>query len=295
MKSNIIKQISILAIFSLLFIPVHIISAQDVVFTKTAPEISYEPVPASPIPGVIIDYYCPEIMPTSPDFCQDGEIISGGKNEYGCDLPPLCSKPIVGEPQTCPVGCVCENDTQICSSQVGGPVSTIIEGQTMICPEGCECFGEIIACQSNQSTIVNEPQVTEPKPLEPDVKVIGEPTYITISESADGVLINVNGTEITSSEPVSVQQSKLMMETSSEPIQIKPIESQDLVNALKVSEINSVVLENNQDNPVYSIRAHRKGKIIKLIPTSVETIASINAQTGQIISSKTSWWNFLVW
>ncbi len=39
---------------------------------------------------------CPQYMPPAPNFCTNGTIISGGKNECGCPLPPTC------EPFTCP-------------------------------------------------------------------------------------------------------------------------------------------------------------------------------------------------
>ncbi len=49
-----------------------------------------------------IDYYvsgeckscgdCPQLSPSSPDFCKEGEIVSGGKDECGCALPPVCNK-----------------------------------------------------------------------------------------------------------------------------------------------------------------------------------------------------------
>jgi hypothetical protein len=35
---------------------------------------------------------CPQLMPVSPDFCSDGEIISGGVDERGCQLAPTCQK-----------------------------------------------------------------------------------------------------------------------------------------------------------------------------------------------------------
>lgn len=33
---------------------------------------------------------CPELMPQAPDFCLDGEIVSGEEDENGCPLAPRC-------------------------------------------------------------------------------------------------------------------------------------------------------------------------------------------------------------
>ena len=35
---------------------------------------------------------CPQFMPPAPNFCQGGKIVSGGKNECGCQLPPKCQR-----------------------------------------------------------------------------------------------------------------------------------------------------------------------------------------------------------
>lgn len=34
--------------------------------------------------------FCPVYTPPHPDFCKDGEIVSGGQDECGCPLPPKC-------------------------------------------------------------------------------------------------------------------------------------------------------------------------------------------------------------
>lgn len=33
---------------------------------------------------------CPQLMPPKPDFCKNGTIISGGRDECGCQMPPKC-------------------------------------------------------------------------------------------------------------------------------------------------------------------------------------------------------------
>src|SRR3989337_1248996 len=35
---------------------------------------------------------CPQLIPPHPDWCKDGKIITRGKDEKGCQLPPLCEK-----------------------------------------------------------------------------------------------------------------------------------------------------------------------------------------------------------
>lgn len=45
-------------------------------------------------PGVMYvcrkKFVCPMLAPPSPTFCRDGQIISRGKDDKGCQIPPLC-------------------------------------------------------------------------------------------------------------------------------------------------------------------------------------------------------------
>ena len=38
------------------------------------------------------DFNCPLIVAPSPDFCKDGNIVDGGKNQFGCQNPPKCQQ-----------------------------------------------------------------------------------------------------------------------------------------------------------------------------------------------------------
>lgn len=36
------------------------------------------------------EYDCPQWTPPSPDFCENGKIVSSGVDSHGCQLPPKC-------------------------------------------------------------------------------------------------------------------------------------------------------------------------------------------------------------
>ena len=35
---------------------------------------------------------CPQFAPPPPDWCKDGTIVPGVKDECGCQMPPKCEK-----------------------------------------------------------------------------------------------------------------------------------------------------------------------------------------------------------
>lgn len=55
---------------------------------RNLPAPSAKPIPANPTTAKCGS--CPQLSPPSPDFCQDGTIVSGAINECGCQSPPKC-------------------------------------------------------------------------------------------------------------------------------------------------------------------------------------------------------------
>jgi len=47
---------------------------------------------------------CPQLVPPAPGFCSGGTIVSGEKNECGCQGPPKCIRACTEEAKLCPDG-----------------------------------------------------------------------------------------------------------------------------------------------------------------------------------------------
>lgn len=105
---------------------------------------------------------CPQLSSPGPDFCKDGTIVAGVKNECGCQGPPTCLKACTEEAKICPDGSAvgrtgpdcefapCPNGTGIanpasafCVAQGGeSKIVTAADGsQSGVCilPYGVEC------------------------------------------------------------------------------------------------------------------------------------------------------------
>ena len=103
------------------------------------------------------------------------------------------------------------------------------------------------------------------------------------------------GTTVSTTQPVQVEQSKLYMETSVGPqeVKISPTEASGKVSqAIKVQDIT---LEESSRAPVYRVFGAREAKILFFIPVSVPIETQVSAQTGDVVSVQKPWWNFLAW
>jgi len=73
---------------------------------------------------------CPQLIAPSPGWCADGAIVSGEKNECGCQGPPKCLKACTEEAKLCPDGtAVGRNSENNCefdpcpTTQIANPAS----------------------------------------------------------------------------------------------------------------------------------------------------------------------------
>ncbi len=55
---------------------------------------------------------CPALSPLPPDWCKDGKIVSGGKDNCGCEKPPICDDDVVAICQNYPTASFCAGGTK---------------------------------------------------------------------------------------------------------------------------------------------------------------------------------------
>lgn len=60
-----------------------------------------------------------------------------------------------------------------------------------------------------------------------------------------------------------------------------------------LDSINNVELETSEEEAIYSVSGSSSGKLLLVIPVTVEITQKINAETGEIISTEKPWWTFL--
>ena len=68
---------------------------------------------------------------------------------------------------------------------------------------------------------------------------------------------------------------------------------EEISEILGTTSIETTELKEESENVVYSITGSKKGKFLFMFPVKMKVQARINAETGEVISSKKPWWAFL--
>jgi len=109
---------------------------------------------------------CPILSPPSPSFCTDGNIVSGGTDECGCNSPPKCERSAqddvavacTEEAKLCPDGTAvgrtgpncefapCGSETKVEEKQYCAPESRNVDACTMDYNPVCGWFNSNVNC-----------------------------------------------------------------------------------------------------------------------------------------------------
>jgi len=91
---------------------------------------------------------------------------------------------------------------------------------------------------------------------------------------------------------ISINESK---DSSGGLISTQDQATEKAVTKNKIQIINSVETKEQDGKNIYIIDGSRKKRILFLIPVNLNIKTQIDAETGEIISTKKSWWSFLAW
>ncbi|MBI2097122.1 MAG: hypothetical protein HYT40_03180 [Candidatus Sungbacteria bacterium] len=74
------------------------------------------------------------------------------------------------------------------------------------------------------------------------------------------------------------------------------IESQKKEGKLNIDAVETVELKQTEKNqPTYEVRARKRGRLLFLIPVTMQVTININAENGAIEAVKKPWWSLLMW
>jgi len=104
--------------------------------------------------------------------------------------------------------------------------------------------------------------------------------------------IKSDSVEATTLEKVEIVDSKLTMETSEGNKEVIFLPNK-AISKTEIREILKTELIQESNKPIYLISGTNKGKLFFVFPITAEIEQKIDAETGEIISTKKPWWVFL--
>lgn len=160
---------------------------------------------------------------------------------------------------------------------------------TDVCPAGCICEGNEVKCPITQTI----EQITEAKIATENIG----PTAVSIGRTQDNRLAVKSG-EISAytTQKLIVEKDKLSMKTSEgdKEIKVLPTTASEKAIEKNAQSVKEIQLEETAAAPVYSVIGAKKARILFAIPITLSIETKVDAATGEIISTKKPWWNFLV-
>lgn len=172
-------------------------------------------------------------------------------------------------------------------------------GFPVSCPMDCVCNEDSMACLFNPNEGPSDPQEiigssnTTQAPGSPSNPPSEGPTIVIIGKTT----IKAGNVESKTAQDVSYENNKVYAETAAGKKEIKIMPDTASERAIeRLGELNFTIIlkEVGQDTKlVYEMNATKEARVIGIFKVKAEVKARVDAQTGEIISVKRPWWAFL--
>ena len=177
----------------------------------------------------------------------------------------------------------------------------------MQCPDGrsvgdiprvsCVCTGSSCPISNNENSVVTYDLKTK---TEYTITSTGKTTSnnISIGESIPGSegsikIIISNNIPAKYSGELSIENSKLYMNTSEGKKEILILPDEAVLKAISIGSVTETSLIQESNKPVYSISGTKNARLLFIIPLKANMKEKISAESGNIISIKKPWWSFI--
>lgn len=152
-----------------------------------------------------------------------------------------------------------------------------IEAQNQECPADCSCDGSTIKCQiQNQN---------------------GTQRQMTIRAGQSGnTIVQVKNTNMSTQVQLYKSEGKVYAQFKNN--ETKEIILPDEVQARIEAQLRERVRLQNQnitlnENGEYEVQARKRARLLWMIPVQERVRAQVDAETGEVIRQRNSWWGFL--
>lgn len=139
------------------------------------------------------------------------------------------------------------------------------------------------------------------------ITVSEKPILLTEISTAESIINNISIEKIsesrisikegaysaTSPSTFVVENSKIYMKTSEGNKEIKILPKEASAKVAAVIKVNTIELKEESQQPIYSVIGTKQAKLFYFMPVSMRVETKISAESGNVISVKKPWWNFL--
>ena len=167
------------------------------------------------------------------------------------------------------------NDTSLCRGKLEVREKQRIkfeERTNQTCPANCSCMGVVMKCPLNGGR------------------------QITIFAGESGkIIIQIQGVNMTTNVTVYSENGTLIGQFGNgeiKQIKITPDEVRTKFREKEKGKIENESIE-LKDNGFYEYKANKRARLLGMIPVKEKVTTEIDPQTGNITTTKTSWWGFL--
>jgi len=105
--------------------------------------------------------------------------------------------------------------------------------------------------------------------------------------------IQIENKIVTTDKGIEIKESKLYIQTSVGPKEVKILPEEASSNATAVTEISAIELKEESQQPIYSVKGTKQAKLLFIISVSMQIETKVSAESGNVISVKKPWWSFL--
>lgn len=109
--------------------------------------------------------------------------------------------------------------------------------------------------------------------------------------------IEIDNVAVSTKQTVEVKESKLYLETSVGPKEIKvlPNAASEKATETGIKNVEEIELKEEAAKPIYSVKGTKRARLLFIFPVTLEIEIRVDAQTSEVISVKKPWWSFLAW
>lgn len=134
----------------------------------------------------------------------------------------------------------------------------------------------------------NETSLMLNETLRVNVMLEGKNRTMEIEPNDDSVNISEGGVSVETSETLDFLNDSLLV--GGDRVLVMPSE---VPQKIRNQTIKSMVLHVAEGDPVYSVNATKKAKVLWIFDADMDVEVSVDARTGMIRSEKRPWWSFL--